>query len=196
MTETHPPESSPELPVDHEGGSIPEAGRLGRWIDRGGLLFAAGIVLSMLVLIQEVFLRYVFNSPTIWAHETTVFLCGAAFVYGGLYCAAHDRHIRVVLIYDWLPERVRRGLNVVISAICALASGMFCWAAWIMVSRAAFAPDGSVRLERSGSAWDPVYPALIKIFLMVVMGVMALQFLILAWGYLRGTRSIGSKGRA
>lgn len=190
MTDSPPPESS----LRGEGGSIPEAGRLGRWIDRGGLLFAAGIVISMLVLIQEVVLRYVFNAPTIWAHETTVFLCGCAFVYGGLYCASHDRHIRVVLIYDWLPAGVRRGLDVAISVICALASGMFCWAAWIMVSRAAFSPDGSVRLESSGSAWDPAFPALIKIFLMVVMGLMAIQFVVLAWSYARGTRTVGGRG--
>ncbi len=36
---------------------------LGRWIDRGGLLFAIGIVASMLILINEVLLRYVFNAP-------------------------------------------------------------------------------------------------------------------------------------
>lgn len=190
MTDPHAlHDGAPEAPVDEAPGAIPEAGLLGRWIDRGGLLFAIGIGASALILIQEVVLRYVFNSPTIWAHETTVFLCGAAFIYGGLYCASHDRHIRVVLIYDALPAGVRRGLDVAISIICALAAAMFCWAAWTMVSRAAFAPDGAVRLERSGSAWDPVYPALVKIFLMLVMGVMAIQFLILAWNYAAGRKS-------
>lgn len=81
-------------------GAVPEAGALGRLIDKVGYVFAIGIVLAALILLLEVFLRYVLNSPTIWAHETTVFLCGAAFVFGGLYCTARNTHIRVVLLYD------------------------------------------------------------------------------------------------
>ncbi len=174
-----------DLPRE-EGGPIPQAGALGRWIDRGGIVFALGIILAMLILIQEVFLRYVFNAPTIWAHETTVFLSAIAFVYGGLYCTSRDSHIRVVLIYDAIGPRMRRGLDVAISLVCMASSAMFAWAAWLMVERAAWAPTGEIRLERSGSAWDPVYPGVVKIFLMVVLGVMAIQFLVLAVNYARG----------
>ena len=172
--------------LHHEDkGAIPEAGIIGRWIDRAGIVFAIGIVVAMLILIQEVILRYVFNAPTIWAHETTIFLSGMAFVYGGLYCAARDKHIRVVLIYDTLSPRLRRVFDVVISVISAAASGMFAWAAWQMVKRAAFSPDGSFRLERSGSAWDPVYPGLAKVFLCTVLVLLSIQFLVLAWNYAR-----------
>lgn len=181
--------SQPDDSLEKEDpGPIPEAGLLGKWIDKAGLIFAAGIVVSMLVLINEVVLRYVFNAPTIWAHETTIFLCGAAFVFGGLYCTARDRHIRVVLIYDALSPSLRRAFDFVISVICALASAVFAWAAWLMVQRAAFRPDGSFRLERSGSAWDPVYPGLIKVFLLCVLTIMAIQFLVLAFNYARGRK--------
>ena len=174
--------------IEDAGGTIPEAGALGRIIDKVGLVFAAGIVVSMLILINEVVLRYVFNAPTIWAHETTIFLCGIAFIYGGLYCSAQDKHIRVVLIYDAVPASIRRIFDIVISIICAAASAMYAWAASIMVQRAAFRPDGSFRLERSGSAWDPVYPGLLKVFMLVVLTVMAVQFVVLAINYARGKR--------
>lgn len=172
--------------VTADPGAIEQAGWLGRWIDRLGIVFAVGIVLSMLILINEVILRYVFNAPTIWAHETTIFLCGVAFVYGGLYCTARNRHIRVVLIYDAISPRIRRIFDIIISIVCAAASAMFAWAAYTMVLRAAFRPDGSFRLERTGSAWDPVYPGAIKIFLLVVLSVMAVQFIVLAYNYARG----------
>lgn len=165
--------------------AIPEAGALGRLIDRLGIVFAIGIVLAMLILIQEVVLRYVFNAPTIWAHETTVFLCGIAFIYGGLYCSARNSHIRVVVLYDFVPRKVRRVLDVLISLVCAVCAGFFTWAAWIMVQRAAFLPDGALRLERSGSAWDPIYPGLLKILMLVTLGVMTVQFLILSYNYAR-----------
>ena len=44
------------------------------------------------------------------------------------------------------------------------------------------------RLERTGSAWDPVYPGLLKVFLLIVLTVMAVQFIILAWNYARGRK--------
>jgi TRAP-type C4-dicarboxylate transport system permease small subunit len=167
--------------------AIAEAGLLGRLIDKGGVIFAVGIVAAMLILIQEVFLRYVLNAPTIWAHETTIFLCALCFIYGGLYCTARNTHIRVVIFYDLVNHRVRRVLDVLISLICAASAGFFAWATWLMVQRAAFTPDGRFRLETSGSAWNPPMPSLLKIFLFVVMLVMCLQLLVLAWGYARGT---------
>ena len=100
-------EEQTDLPRE-ERHAIEEAGILGKAIDKGGIVFAVGIVAAMLILIQEVILRYVFNAPTIWAHETTIFLCALAFVYGGLYCTARDSHIRVVLIYDAVGPGTRR----------------------------------------------------------------------------------------
>lgn len=169
--------------ADH--GAITEAGMLGRIVDRTGLMFAIGLLLSMLILIQEVVLRYAFNAPTIWAHETTIFLCGSAFVFGGLYCTAKDKHIRVVLLYDFVSPTVRRMLDVAISLICAVCTAFFTWASWLMVARSAFTPGGSFRLETSGSAWDPIYPGLVKVLLLVVMAVLTVQFLILAYNYAR-----------
>ena len=179
---------APEAVPREEHHAVPESGSLGRWIDRLALIPAFGLVLAMLILIQEVVLRYVFGRPTIWAHETTVFLCAISFVYGGLLCTARDRHIRVVLVYDMLPPGARRAADILISIICALSSGAFAWAAWQMVKRAAWRPDGSFHLETSGSAWNPAFPGILKILLMVALGVMALQFLILAINYARGPK--------
>lgn len=189
--ESSPPAEQPTV-IDFDRDArraIPAAGWLGRIIDWLGIVFAIGIVCSMLILIQEIVLRYVFNAPTIWAHETTVFLCASAFIYGGLYCTARDQHIRVVILYDLAKGRVRRTLDVAISLISMVASLFFAWAAWQMVQRAIFRPDGSFHLETSGSAWDPPYPAILKVFLLAVLCVMALQFLVLAINHLRGTAS-------
>ncbi len=169
--------------------AIAESGFLGRLINRGGIIFAVGIVLSMVILIQEVVLRYVFGAPTIWAHETTIFLCAIAFTYGGLYGVARNTHIRVVIFYDLVHGRARQVLDAIISLICMGASIFFAWASWLMVTRAIFRPDGSIHFETSGSAWDPPFPATLKLFLLAVLVVMALQFLILAVNYLRAAFS-------
>ena len=168
-----------------EKRAIPEAGWLGRGIDAGGYIFAAGIGLSAIILLSEVFLRYVLNAPTVWAHETTTFLCGISFLYGGLFCASRDSHIRVVLLYDLLPPRGRRAMDVVISLASALAAAFFAYAAWLMVGNALWSPGGDLHLERSGSAWNPPTPALVKTFLLVMLVLLTLQYIVLAVNYAR-----------
>lgn len=170
---------------EHQGGATPESGFLGSWVDKGGYVFAVGILAAAIILLTEIFLRYVFNSPTSWAHEMTTFLCGIAFVYGGLYCASRNSHIRVVLIYDKLSDRWRRIMEIFISLACSVASMFFVYAAWIMAKKALFAPGGDFRLERSGSAWDPPTPALLKVFLLVILTLLALQYLILAINHIK-----------
>jgi C4-dicarboxylate transporter, DctQ subunit len=184
MTQDNPQTGPVEAAIGNEiGSAVPEAGLLGRVVDKVGYVFAAGIVIAALILLMEVFLRYVLNAPTIWAHETTVFLCGIAFIFGGLYCTCRNTHIRVVIIYDHFPPGLRRVADIVISLVSALASGFFAYAAFHMVQRAVVMPSGEIRLETTGSAWSPPTPALIKIFILIVMILLVVQFLILAVNY-------------
>jgi len=178
-----PEDSASEL--KKPSGPIPEAGIVGRWIDGAGVFFAGFFLLSMSILIFEIFMRYVLNAPTLWAHETTIFLCATAFVFGGVYCAARDRHIRVVLIYDAVPPRVRKWLNVAISLTCLFSSAFFAYAAWIMVRRALWAPTGEFRFERTGSAWNPPTPGLLKLFLLIMLVVLCVQFIVISFNYAR-----------
>lgn len=186
MTEDqHSQETESAATGEDAGKLVAEAGLMGRLVDRAAYLFAAGIVLSAAILFVEVVLRYALNKPTIWAHETTIFLCGLAFTFGGLYCTSRNSHIRVVLIYDILPAGLRRVFDVIISIICAIASGFFAYAAWQMVKRAVWSPSGEIRLETTGSAWSAPTPALIKIFIFIIMILLVVQFLILAVNYAR-----------
>lgn len=170
-------------------GAIPEAGFLGRAINAFGIVFGVAILSSAAILFLEVVLRYGFNSPTIWAHETVIFLTATSFVFGGLYVAARNAHIRVVLIYDQLNSRKRRILDAVISAICSFSCAFFAWASWQSVSRAVWTPAGDIRLETTGSAWDPPTAGLVKVFLFIVLILLAVQFAVLAINYLRNRDS-------
>lgn len=165
--------------------AVPEAGLLGRMINQTGLPFALAFLVSAAILIIEIIMRYGFNRPTLWAHEATIFLCAIAFIFGGLYCAAQNKHIRVVLIYDAVGPRTRRILDVLISIVCFFSAVFFAYASWVMVARALWAPSGRFRLETTGSAWDPPTPALLKAFLLAVLAIMAVQFLVLAFNYAR-----------
>jgi C4-dicarboxylate transporter DctQ subunit len=182
VTETDPFRDPPPgeiAPHAQTRGGVPvEAGLLGRWVEKGALAVGLGIVAAAAILLMEVFLRYVLNAPTIWAHETSTFLCAVAFLYGGLLCVSRDSHIRVVMVYQLLPKRVKRAVDVLISVASAIASAFFAWAAWVMVTKAVWTPAGDVRLERTGSAWDPQLPAYLKILLFLTLVGMTVQFAI------------------
>ena len=164
----------------------PESGRLGRAVDALGLVFALCFVASTAIILWEIVARYVFDSPTQWVHETTTFLCGISFIFGGLYALSHDKHIRVVLIYDAVKGRTRQALDVVLSSIGLVTMIFFAFAAWDNAQKAVFTPGGAVRLQTSGSAWNPPYPALVKVFLLVVIVVMAAQFVVHIVNHVRG----------
>jgi len=63
--------------------------------DRMGKIVSFLVYPVMFVLVYEVIMRYVFNMPTIWAHETSCMLYGAHFVLGGAYALRHDAFVNV-----------------------------------------------------------------------------------------------------
>ena len=173
------------------GTSGPPAvsGRFGRVVHALGAVVATFFLISTGIVLYEIVSRYVFDAPTRWAHETTTFLCAIGFLFGGLYALSHDRHIRVVLIYEAVPEAVRRWFDVVISTVGLVAVLFFAYAAWATVKRSWFAPGGGgLKLETSGSAFDAPYPALIKGLLFVVVLAMAVQFVVHIVNTLRAAR--------
>ncbi|PRY20984.1 TRAP-type C4-dicarboxylate transport system permease small subunit [Aliiruegeria haliotis] len=187
MSDPNIPKDSvtPTEPVEPSDEAIPEAGLLGRVINSFGILFALGILASAFILMIEVVMRYGFNAPTFWAHETVIFINACAFVFGGLYVVARNGHIRVVLIYNHLSGGLRRAFDVGISITCLVATIFFGWAAWAVLVRAVWTPTGELRLETSGSAWNPPTPGMLKIFLFVILVMMAVQFAVLTVNYFR-----------
>lgn len=128
----------------------------------------------------EVVMRYVFNAPTIWVHETTIALTALSFAFGGVYCLGTDRHIRVVLIYDNVSPAARRLLDIAISLVGAASCTLLAWAASGLAYKSFFAPGGKFRLETSGSAWNPPTPAIVKATLFLMLCLMCVQFLLQA----------------
>jgi TRAP-type C4-dicarboxylate transport system permease small subunit len=146
------------------------------------IIFKLGNILSLLFIFTvaisfyEVLMRYVFNAPTMWVHETASFLGGCLFVYGGIYALSIDKHVRVVLIYDTVSDKTRRWLNIFHHVMGLTFSGLLSWAAYQMVQDSWFTPFGDFRLETSGSAWDPAFPALVKGMIFMTLCIMFVQF--------------------
>ena len=70
-------------------------------IGRGSGLLFAGLVLPMVGgLCYEVFARYLFNAPTIWAYDVTYILYGSHFMLGAAYTLYKGSHIRTDMLYE------------------------------------------------------------------------------------------------
>lgn len=133
----------------------------------------------------EVVMRYVFNMPTRWVHETTIALSAICFAFGGAYCLATDKHIRMIVVYDAVSPRVRRWLDVGISLIGCLACMLMAWAASGLAYKAFWTPTGNFRLETTGSAWNPPTPAIVKAVLFITLCLMTVQFALQLLQHLR-----------
>ncbi len=165
---------SPE-PESLSGG---ERNALDRLISRGGAIAAWLVFLAMAISVFEVIMRYVFDSPTSWVHETVVFLVATSFSLGGPATLAKNRHIRVRVLYD----AVGPGLRVWFDRFNDLVTLGFCvamsYAAFNMFWRASHNPMGDWQLERSGTSWNPPIPALAKGLILFALALMTLQALL------------------
>jgi len=78
------------------------ADRLSAWF---GKAFAWAIMIMILGVSYEVFVRYALNAPTSWAFDVTFIMYGALFMMGGAYTLSRDGHVRADFLYRlWKPR--------------------------------------------------------------------------------------------
>ena len=151
---------------------------LDKLIIQFGDMLSVVFLLSACIIIFEIVMRYIFNAPTIWVHETTTLFCAICFMYSGSYCLACNRHIRIGIIYDWVSDGVRHYLDIFIATLGLIYMMLLSWAAYGVAYNSLFAPWGDFRMETSGSAWDPALPAIVKSALFCVVLLMLFQYLL------------------
>jgi TRAP-type mannitol/chloroaromatic compound transport system permease small subunit len=84
---------------------------LSLWVGRA---FGWCIMILTLSVSYEVFVRYVLNSPTVWAFDMMIQMYGALFLMCGAYALAQDTHVRADVIYRLFPVKVQAGLDFVL----------------------------------------------------------------------------------
>jgi TRAP-type mannitol/chloroaromatic compound transport system permease small subunit len=72
-----------------------------------GKLFGWLILVMVVVIIYEVFMRYVMRSPTAFAYDLGYMLYGAIFIMAGAYALSTAAHVRGDVIYRLFSERTQ-----------------------------------------------------------------------------------------
>jgi len=145
------------------------ADRLAVFIGRVTMML---IVLLTSVMLYEVVLRYIFEAPTLWANELSLWLAGFVFLCAGLYAMQQRSHIRIVLLYDAVPRWLQRVFDT-ISTVLIVTFAFF-----LIYGGYGEAFDKFYRWETFGTAFDPPIPATMKPMVLFVVGMVAIQAVI------------------
>ncbi len=101
----------PEGPVGGMHNAPPALAKAIRILD--GISILSGKAVGWLIipmvfsLVYEVFARYLFNAPTIWASDISEILYGMFFMLGSAYALQRQQHIRTDFLYGKWSVRTR-----------------------------------------------------------------------------------------
>ncbi len=93
---------------------------------------ALAILAATLIIVEQVWVRYLFNAPTIWQVEIAVYLLIAATFLGAPYGLKQNGHINIDILVVWLPERVRSRLDIITSFLALLFCVFLAWRGCVM----------------------------------------------------------------
>ena len=126
-----------------------------RFIDRingaVGRYVAYWSVLAVFVYYFEVISRYVFNSPTNWAHESMFLMFGMQYVLSGAYAMREGAHVRVDVIYERFSFRTRAKIDLITSVF------FFIFTVTLLVTGSLFALQSISDNEVSFNEWGIQY---------------------------------------
>ena len=133
--------------------------RISEW---EGKIFSFLIVVATIQVCFELILRYVFNAPTTWGLEMTLYLCSTTYVMSGAYAERYNAHIKVDIFYNRWSPRTRAFFDLIVTdALLMFFCTVLTWqsAAWFW--------EAVSQGLTSGTIWDPpIWP----MRLMILMG--------------------------
>lgn len=116
-----------------------------------GKFAAYWTLIAVFVFYYEVIARYVFNSPTIWAHESMYLIFGMQYMLAGGFCLRENAHVRVDVFYLRLSARRKALADILTSVFFFIFAGALTATGWI------FFHDAYVIKESSFTEWAIAY---------------------------------------
>ncbi len=106
-----------------------------RWIAKLNMTIGEFVaywsIIAVFVYYYEVMVRYVFNSPTNWAHEGMFLMFGMQYLLAGGFCLHERAHVRVDVIYMHFSARGKVIADLVTSVFFFIFVLTFLISGWI-----------------------------------------------------------------
>lgn len=93
---------------------LEKADQVNEWVGRVNsfvILVIIGITLF------EVFMRYLFNKPTIWVHESSGFLQMVYILMGGGYTLLHGGHVKIDVMYARFSPKAQAIVDLTLTTV-------------------------------------------------------------------------------
>lgn len=117
------------------------------WIDRLSLFcgefVAYWAVIAVFAYYYEVLARYVFGSPTNWAHEAMYLMFGMQYLIAGAYAMLTESHVRVDIFYAPLSKPRKAWVDLLTSIFFFIFAGTLLVTSWIFAMDAIAVPSGN-----------------------------------------------------
>jgi TRAP-type C4-dicarboxylate transport system permease small subunit len=124
------------------------------------------ILLGAAITFFEIIMRYVFASPTSWAHKYTLWLAAVTYLVSGVLVMQRREHIRVTVIYDAASPRLRMIFDYL--ALYVLIT----YATLMLVGSAALVGEGFWHAVQTGAILSlPLGPTIKPLVLLATVGV-------------------------
>lgn len=137
-----------------------------------GYISGLGILVMSAMLTYEVVLRYLFNSPTIWVQEVSVYVFMWTMLAGASYTLMLGKHVRIDLVFDQFPPKVQMVLDVITNGIGALFSAVVTFQAYEMIV-------SSLRFNKVSATMLRVPIWILQLSLFLGFLLLTLQFLLM-----------------
>jgi TRAP-type mannitol/chloroaromatic compound transport system permease small subunit len=147
----------------------PFVNRIERITTNIGIIAALTLVPLILTTTYEVFARYIFDAPTIWAYEVGYMLTGTHFLLGMAYTLQQGQFIRIDIFSQDMSVKTRAFID-----LCAY-SVILPLMMWLTYGLTAYLISGFIKNERTGqSAMNmAVWP--FRVVFLIAFTLLALQ---------------------
>ena len=89
------------------------------WVGRAIAWLTLPLIVAM---VYEVFARYYFTAPTVWAYDVSRMVFGASFVLGAAYALSKGVHIRSDFLYRKWSVKVQGRIDTFLYLVCFFPS--------------------------------------------------------------------------
>ncbi|MBY6084023.1 TRAP transporter small permease [Ruegeria arenilitoris] len=128
------------------------------------------IAIMTVVMLYEVFMRYILEKPTEWANEMTLWFASFVFLMSGYYAMQQRSHIRIFLLYDAVPRWLQRVFDTISTILIVMFAFFLVYGSYQQVF-----VNKLYKWELYGSAFNPPIPATLQPMVLIVITLVAMQ---------------------
>ncbi len=132
----------------------PVINAIDRFIEKQGELTSFFVYPLVFIVIYEVIMRYVFNSPTVWGFEATTFAYGIHYMFGLSYTENQSGHVKVDIITNKLSPKGRAVMGVITYFLVFIPVYSL-----MAIAAIKYAATSTLEHELNSTSWaPPVWP--------------------------------------